>query len=78
MVDKFKILSQLKSLGRDIRPHLKTMFDRYGKENFIETAKRCGYGSIFKNIDIDNIQEDKRNEKNTSDFKRNVQHSYGE
>lgn len=55
MVDKFKILSQLKSLGRDIRPHLKTMFDRYGKENFIETAKRCGYGSIFKNIDIDNI-----------------------
>ena len=55
MTDKFKILSQLKSWGRDIRPHLRTMFDRYGKEHFIETAKRCGYGSIFKGIDVENI-----------------------
>lgn len=55
MADKFKILSQLKSLGVDIRPHLKNMFDKYGKENFIVTAKICGYGSIFKGIDIDNI-----------------------
>lgn len=55
MTDKFKILSQLKSLGRDIRPHLKTMFDRYGKEKFIEAAKLCGYGSIFKSIDVDSI-----------------------
>lgn len=53
MTDKFKILSQLKSWGRDIRPHLKMMFDRYGKEKFIETAKLCGYSEIFKGIDID-------------------------
>lgn len=55
MTDKLKILSQLKSWGMDIRPHLKTMFDRYGKENFIEAAKMCGYGSIFKGIDVDSI-----------------------
>ncbi len=55
MVEKFKILSQLKSWGRDIRPHLKNMFAKYGKENFIDTAKCCGYGSIFKGIDIDSL-----------------------
>lgn len=55
MVDKFKILSQLRSYGRDIRPHLKNMFERYGKDNFVNTAKMCGYGSIFKGIDIDDL-----------------------
>lgn len=55
MADKMKILSQLKSWGRDIRPHLKKMFEKYGKEEFIKSAKMCGYGEIFKGIDIDNI-----------------------